>query len=391
MNLENFHTYIDNPSLLYQIPYQELKGLVLQYPFAANLRYLLWLKSHLEENREEGANLSMAAALAPDRRKLRQLRQSFETVKADLAAMGTNDDFLELKDLGAMETTSRNTSETLRKQAAMAREDASSSLTDSEERNDTGDTSDRSASVSTSGDGLVLDDAPGRKDYGGKASLEVIIGNPSAASAVGSDGTAPDQEPGHTEQEVLQEAHQPPSRLSTDAHDAQDPTSPAETALQRDAEPGHVLTPDLLGEGLPPSVEFIGNPATTAAPQPSMPSPLPKGAFRSWQSNLEAPAKSLLLQAGRPSVLYKPITPQSAKPPQEAAAADSEAQDQQARLLAKKSVQQDVGIVSETLAALLERQQHFDKAILMYRKLMQQNPERGDFFSSKIAALKSRR
>ena len=50
MNVENFSQYLRQPALLYQLNYQELKNLVLEYPYAANLRLLLLLKAKMEND-----------------------------------------------------------------------------------------------------------------------------------------------------------------------------------------------------------------------------------------------------------------------------------------------------------------------------------------------------
>jgi len=70
MNAENFSQYIENPSLLYQMNYEELKQLILQYPFNSNLRYLLAKKSQQDDHRDFDKNLKAAAINSPDRKQL---------------------------------------------------------------------------------------------------------------------------------------------------------------------------------------------------------------------------------------------------------------------------------------------------------------------------------
>ena len=50
MNAESFSTYLAQPAKLYQLPYQEIKNLVAEYPYSANLRRLLLLKSKIEQD-----------------------------------------------------------------------------------------------------------------------------------------------------------------------------------------------------------------------------------------------------------------------------------------------------------------------------------------------------
>ncbi len=73
MSPDVFPKYLKDPSLLYRITYQELKTLVVQYPYCQNLRYLLLVKSQLDKNNEQERNLKMTAAYSLDRTTLYQL------------------------------------------------------------------------------------------------------------------------------------------------------------------------------------------------------------------------------------------------------------------------------------------------------------------------------
>ncbi len=73
MNPDIFPKYLHDPSLLYRITYQELKTLVVQYPYCQNLRYLLLIKSKIENNKDQERNLKMASAYSLDRSTLYEL------------------------------------------------------------------------------------------------------------------------------------------------------------------------------------------------------------------------------------------------------------------------------------------------------------------------------
>ncbi|MEM9887830.1 MAG: hypothetical protein AAF849_18185 [Bacteroidota bacterium] len=73
MNAENFSQYLEDASMLYQMNQEELKQLILQYPFNANLRYLLVKKSHQESLQDFDRNLKIAAINSPDRAHLYQV------------------------------------------------------------------------------------------------------------------------------------------------------------------------------------------------------------------------------------------------------------------------------------------------------------------------------
>ncbi len=70
MNIELFIACIENPLKLRMVSYQELKTLVHHFPYAANLRQILWEKSQLENHLESEKNLQMAALYSIDRKHL---------------------------------------------------------------------------------------------------------------------------------------------------------------------------------------------------------------------------------------------------------------------------------------------------------------------------------
>lgn len=102
MNKENFTSYLENPSKLYQLSYQELKTLVLQYPYCQNLHLLLLKKSMMEGNGEQEDNLQTAAVYSLDRAFLFQQLKHIEQRKKAEDNVILQDDFLELKDLSSL-------------------------------------------------------------------------------------------------------------------------------------------------------------------------------------------------------------------------------------------------------------------------------------------------
>ncbi|MEM8525449.1 MAG: hypothetical protein AAGG68_12485 [Bacteroidota bacterium] len=98
MNAENFSQYIENPSLLYQMNYEELRQLILQYPYNSNLRYLLAKKSQQEDHRDFNRNLKAAAINSPDRKQLYKILHGEQ-----LLAEEELEERLELKSLQELE------------------------------------------------------------------------------------------------------------------------------------------------------------------------------------------------------------------------------------------------------------------------------------------------
>jgi hypothetical protein len=70
MSPDIFPKYLEDPALLYRVSYEELKTLVVQYPYCQNLRYLLLVKSKMEGNVDQERNMKMTSAYSLDRTQL---------------------------------------------------------------------------------------------------------------------------------------------------------------------------------------------------------------------------------------------------------------------------------------------------------------------------------
>ncbi|MCB0623078.1 MAG: hypothetical protein KDC43_03945, partial [Saprospiraceae bacterium] len=106
MNAENFSEFLRKPAKLYQLTYQELKSLVVQYPYCQNLRYLMLKKCQLEGHRDFDRNLKLAATYLPDRTHLfRKMKEFAPEVEATTGPpIEVADDFLELRSLFELES-----------------------------------------------------------------------------------------------------------------------------------------------------------------------------------------------------------------------------------------------------------------------------------------------
>lgn len=103
MNSETFAQFLKTPAYLYRISYQELKSLVVQYPYCQNLRFLLLKKSQTDQNPEYERNLQMAATYSINRGFLyEQLYSSVNTPINRESNVATEDELL-LKDLDALD------------------------------------------------------------------------------------------------------------------------------------------------------------------------------------------------------------------------------------------------------------------------------------------------
>ena len=101
MNAHTFASFLEDPSKLRQIPYQDLKDLVEQYPYCQPLRVMLLQKSQMEGHPDFAANLNAAAAYLPDRALLYLLVREFQSLQtgAPLFNLEEEEERLELKAL----------------------------------------------------------------------------------------------------------------------------------------------------------------------------------------------------------------------------------------------------------------------------------------------------
>ena len=103
MTNEQFAAYLLDESHLYTIGYEELKTLVMNYPYSANLRVLLLKKSLLEKNKDVERNTSMAATYVTDRRQLyKSVKKLKNPIKvSENVLLGA--DYLELTQLSSLD------------------------------------------------------------------------------------------------------------------------------------------------------------------------------------------------------------------------------------------------------------------------------------------------
>jgi hypothetical protein len=104
MNSETFAQFLKTPAYLYRISYQELKSLVVQYPYCQNLRYLLLKKSQADQHPDYERNLQMAATYSINRSFLYEQLYSSDSNPANRESnVALEEELLELKDLETLD------------------------------------------------------------------------------------------------------------------------------------------------------------------------------------------------------------------------------------------------------------------------------------------------
>jgi hypothetical protein len=99
MTNEQLTAYLQDESYIYTLSYEELKTLVVQYPYASNLRVLLLKKSYVEQNKDYDRNLQMASTYATNRKHLYKLIKNLKQLERVPQNVILGEDFLELASL----------------------------------------------------------------------------------------------------------------------------------------------------------------------------------------------------------------------------------------------------------------------------------------------------
>jgi hypothetical protein len=99
MTNEQLTAYLQDESYIYTLSYEELKTLVVQYPYASNLRVLLLKKSYIEQNKDYDRNLQMASTYSTNRKHLYKLIKNLKQLERAPQNVILGEDFLELASL----------------------------------------------------------------------------------------------------------------------------------------------------------------------------------------------------------------------------------------------------------------------------------------------------
>ena len=320
MNAENFSEFLRKPAKLYQLTYQELKSLVVQYPYCQNLRYLMLKKCQLEGHRDFDRNLKLAATYLPDRTHLfRKMKEFAPEVEATTGPpIEVADDFLELRSLFELESDPQPEWLPI----------------EPEEENPV---SEEAAIPKPPSEADLLDDLP---------FTEIDLGfvRPPVAA---------DKDPGVQGSKDPTESFALPDELLADiAAIAGSIPLPKDPGIQGSKDPAKADTRPLKAK------RKKSKPARST----SRPQPKPKSSFSSWLQQFQSPQVNLqldyLMEASRQTGATTP------------------GQTPEAERMAQESIQEHEEIATETLAFLLDKQGHTEKAIAMYERLCEMHPEK---------------
>lgn len=103
MTNEQLTAYLQDESYLYSVGYEELKTLVMQYPYSANLRILLLKKSYLDKHKDYDRNLQMSATYTTNRKHLYKTIKRLKSFKLVPQNVILGEEYLELTELSNIE------------------------------------------------------------------------------------------------------------------------------------------------------------------------------------------------------------------------------------------------------------------------------------------------
>ncbi len=378
MNAENFADYLNDYSKLYQLSYEELKSLVLQYPYCSNLHYLLVEKSQLDQHKDLEQNIRTASFYSQDRATLRRILQKLQVVARQMESFELAEDYLELKDLSAVEqeVESLTTEDFLNVQEENEDSfpDLFSALSDDSKEPETFFTEDdgedelskpltpeevntpaneeqEELAPEKAGESLeelfdhLMNQAGSNSDVEG--STELII----EENVTEKDIETSDSSPILQEESINQQAEDPPV------------TEIEVAEIEEKAE----KTEDVMETPKDPM---------------SQPTPTPKSSFTSWVQQFQP--THVKVQLGELMESKKREDAKQARKKKK-----KKKKKDKVVIFAERSLKERPDLASETLAELLVAQEQYDKAIEMYKRLILKFPEKSSYFADKIKNLKN--
>lgn len=348
MNAESFAAVLKEYAHLYQLPMEELRTMVMQYPYCHNLQVLLQEKAELDQHPDREKTLAKAATYAIDRKqlfkRLKLMREKRAEPKA--AAYHLGEDFLELKDLTAVQAD-------LEKIALGTYEDPSASQTMAIEPEPPSSEIPVASEPSLNSSWNGSWEGASGDDLDEDLSLQIDsldftlnpIANPngSVESSIDQNTPLPDQ----------------PSTSTTLPESTPDTPTPTPTLSHP-----HPIFPT----------------PTPSHPNPNPIFPTPKKSFNSWSKSaqnayLQSSIQQLLQDEYHDSPKNKHL--------------DSVDSKNEVNKKAWKSIVDGDSMASETWAQLLVAQKQYHKAIEVYERLMLLIPEKSSFFAAQIESIKN--
>lgn len=390
MTNKRLSNILGDTELLSTITYEELKTLALSYPFAHNLRVLLAVKAKQEGHSNFKKDLATASMYALDRKRLFQVIAP-KILSPQAVVVEEKEEVLTLEPIEKV------------KEALKAKQP------EAIERQ-----TDKAASAASSSESMAMIPPSKRRsdviyDFSETLRQKQVM----RQKEQGTIETAPSQQEVHIPQEKtpveevqIQQQQEQPNQLPTELN----PTK--ETVQQKIPFPDIETMPDSGSNRAAIDRLIDASEPIEAKPQTSKIASSTVIPVEQKDENSLQPVKMTTVALRpvsfgewvsefKPPVLSK-ATAQEKQPHRRpgylAIGEDAEGFEEEplqeeggtdARRLAAKSVQENQGLVSETLAKLYIRQGYNDKAIAMYERLSLAKPEKSAYFAAEIKKLKN--
>ncbi len=410
MTPDNLIKFLNDREYLHQISYQELKSLVVQYPYSLSLRYLLAIKSEQEAHQDLQRNMEMLATYGIDRSHLFNLIKKGVPLEALEESVILQEDYLELKELSALEreleektmaATTNDLSfigeESKEMKAVFSdweeKEEGKEEGKESVDEVDATTSSDTEARYIEEQNGLPADAVEINDLYGEEPieEEEEVVAEEAASDS-----------PPYIEQleEVLEETPEGKQAEIVNNH----PEIPFEIVQneekpisnEKEIEEGASFKekkgkesekPALLEGELANDAENGENLDVESFSEKITKLPTPKTGFLSWEAQQKTNAQFsgyTLLPIALETLRKERNSPNKKK-------LDKKIRKQFSKTVAyaEKSLKMGADIASETLAQLLAEQGHYDKAQKMYEQLCLIFPEKSTFFAAEIDKIRN--
>ncbi len=422
MDAQTFAAILKNRDRLFEIPWEQLKALSQEHPCSPHVWLLMLEKARLEQRPDFEQLLEHTASRTFDRAFLYRYLRHLQTQAPGEEHFQLAEDYLELKDLSELEQPEAATQpaapETEREMAATSPPEVPEPAPADEEPEADLDDGERFASLEEVFQfpaDLPLPKAPeAEPDATAKeepAESEEPAAAPDEQKAMRGKVLSLDDLLAELPEEVIEEleekgdADESPAKAPEPAEPVPEPTpAPPDAAADTQHQPpgspiDYAAHGELAAAGVITArhmAKWLGGTATrpkrhavpfelrTADPVPR-PAPLKRHQLESWQKLLHAPPRHLFIAPD--SEVEKPVLRHHSRPDEKKKKKKSLPEPER---IARQSLQTPADVVSEPLAQVLEKQGHYEQAIIMYERLRLKYPEKSNFFAAKIEALKKK-
>lgn len=372
MNAETFSRYLQDRSLLHQLPYEELKTMAMQYPFCQPLQLLLLRKSLQDRRQDWDTVLARVAATTSDRSLLYAEVEAYLETAPEEEVFQLSEDYLELNSL------EEKPAEALELSDLDINPEPSESVLELDFGFDT--------------------DAPGEADHSPESDTPAAgVGeelNLSMADEL--NGQETDIEAWKNQE--LQALESALNEVTPDgaAHPELEEPYFSGIAEEQVGDPSleasffNAIADAVAVAGLISQVTYYEQEespgADRMAPHEPLhgpkPSPRPKSSFSSWVAQFQPPD----IQTQLSEIMESKKMEDNRKTQKKEKKANPNSKVDEIVL---QSITENGDLVSETLARVLAQQGQHEKAEEMYRRLMLVFPEKSDYFAQQILNIKS--